>query len=267
MVRWFLLVICFGFVGASVEALTISNAVLTKAFDGHEGVFVLVEATTGEVFASDAKAAAEKVAPCSTFKIWNSIIGLETGKVESPDALFWTWDGKKRSLEDWNKNQTLRSAIASSCVPAYQALARKIGAEQMQKWLDAFGYGDRDISAGIDVFWLPSPPHRKTILISPREQAQLLAKLLAGELPVSAKTLKILSDITTLKTASGEVFHGKTGTGADEMGVYNMGWFVGWIERSGKKYTFACLLKGQGMMGKDARATTEAILKGNPSVP
>lgn len=261
MMRGLLFLICVLAVKASGAALMVPDDVLTKALDGREGVFVLVDTATGEAWVSDAKAADEKMAPCSTFKIWNSVIGLETGKVSDPDALFWTWDGKKRALEAWNKDQTLRSAIASSCVPAYQALARKIGTEPMQKWLDAFGYGDRDISAGIDVFWLPDPPKRKTILITPKEQAQLLAKLIEGKLPVSTKTLGILNDITTLTMTAGETFHGKTGTGVDETGTYNMGWFVGWIERNGKKYTFACLLKGHGVMGKDARATSEIILE------
>lgn len=241
-------------------AISIPKHAKQEAFAGRDGVFVLVDAATGETLVSDAKAGAEKLAPCSTFKVWNSVIGLEMGKIKDPDALFWKWDGKKRVLEEWNKDQTLRTAFSSSCVPAFQELARNIGAKDMQKWLDAFQLGDRDISAGIDVFWLPSPPKRKTLLISPVEQAQMLAKLMEGKLPVSKKTLKVLDDISTLTTASGGKFHGKTGTGVDENGAYNMGWFVGWVESEGKTFTFACLLKGKGVMGKDARAATEAIL-------
>lgn len=262
MARGIFFLVCLLTTNISVLALMVPEDVLTKALSGREGVFVLVDVAAGDVFASDAKAASEKLAPCSTFKIWNALIGLETGVVSDPDALFWKWDGEKRFLEDWNKDQTLRSAIATSCVPAFQALARKIGAGQMQKWLDALGYGDRDISAGIDVFWLPHPPERKTLLISPTEQAQLLAKLIGGRLPVSARTRDILSDITTLKTASGGTFHGKTGTGVDEAGANNMGWFVGWVESSGKTLAFACLLKGHGVMGKDARAVAESVLSG-----
>ncbi len=267
VVRGLLLLVCLLTTNISMVALTVSEDVLTKALSGREGVFVLVDAATGDVFASDVKAASEKLAPCSTFKIWNALIGLETGVVSDPDALFWKWDGKKRFLEDWNKDQSLRTAISTSCVPAFQALARKIGAGQMQKWLDALGYGDRDISAGIDVFWLPHPPERKTLLISPMEQAQLLAQLIEGRLPVSARTREILSDITTLKTASGEIFHGKTGTGVDETGAYNMGWFVGWVESSGKNLAFACLLKGHGVMGKDARSVVESVLSGSGLLP
>lgn len=225
-----------------------------KAADGRDGVFVLMEAGTDEVFVSDAAGGDARIAPCSTFKIWNSLIGLEAGLVTDPDAPFWKWDGVHRFLPEWSRDQTLRSAIATSCVPAFQALAREIGKERMQQWLDILEYGDRDISAGIDVFWLPDPPERKTILISPVEQARLLEKLLSGKLPVSPHTLQVLGDITTLATTPHGIFHGKTGTGK------NIGWFIGWVEHDGKIFTFACVLKGRDIMGKDARDAVKSAL-------
>jgi beta-lactamase class D len=47
----------------------------------------------------------------------------------------------------WNRDHTLRSAIAASAVPVYQEIARRIGAERMQKYLDLFEYGNRNIGA------------------------------------------------------------------------------------------------------------------------
>jgi beta-lactamase class D len=237
--------------------LTIPTDTVEKAFNGHPGAFVLIDCSSGEIFRSSASACAEKIAPCSTFKIWNSAIGLETGVVTDPDAPFWKWDGKKRQLDGWNKDQTLRSAIAVSCVPAYQNLARNIGPERMQKWLDKIGYGDRNISAGIDVFWLPQPG-RKTLLISPEEQAEMIARLVKGELPFSSKTLVVLKSILTLKTTERGTLYGKTGSGTDDKGDF--GWFVGYVESKGQTYAFACLLKGAELTGKDARAATENIL-------
>jgi len=242
------------------SSLTIPADTVQKAFAGHLGAFVLIECSTGDAFRSDATACAGKVAPCSTFKIWNSAIGLETGEISDPDALFWKWDGTERWLETWNKDQTLRSAFAASCVPAYQDLARKIGQSRMQEWLDKIYYGNRDISSGLDVFWLPKPPDRKTILISPEEQAFMLARLVEGKLPFSTKTLAAVKSIMKLQTTEHGTLYGKTGTGGDEKGDYNLGWFVGYVESSGKTYAFACLLKGGGIMGKDARAATEKIL-------
>lgn len=237
-------------------ALTLSPDTVQKALGGREGAFVLIDCANGETFRSDAAACAEQAAPCSTFKIWNSAIGLETGVVTDPDALFWKWDGVKRTtVAEWNQDQTLRSAIAISCVPAYQALARKIGASRMQEWIDRIGYGDRDISAGIDVFWLPAPG-RKTILISPDEQAALLCRLADRTLPFSARTYDVLKSIMKLRETERGTLYGKTGTGGGDFG----GWFVGYVESQGRSYAFACRLKGDGVMGKDARAATEAIL-------
>lgn len=257
-----LLFLALSFTGSAVlsSAAVIPDGAWEGALAGRDGVFVILDAETKETFISDPRKADERAAPCSTFKIWNSLIGLEEGIVTDPDAPFWKWDGKQRFLPEWNKDQTLRSAIASSCVPAYQSLARKIGSERMQKWLDAFDYGNRDISAGIDVFWLPDPPNRRTILISPLEQARLLARLVRGQFPVSSESLRVLGAITTLKTSPRGTLHGKTGTGIRAGGGYVMGWFVGWVEHGGKTHSFACLLKGEGLMGKDARDAVETTL-------
>jgi len=138
--------------------LTVPTDTIQKAFAGRLGAFVLIECSSGHTFRSDPADCTEKFAPCSTFRIWNSAIGLETGAVSDPDALFWKWDGTPRAIEAWNKDQTLRAAFAASCVPTYQALARTIGENRMQEWLDKIGYGDRNSSSGFDVFWLPPPP-------------------------------------------------------------------------------------------------------------
>jgi len=238
-------------------ALALTPATMTDAFHGREGAFVLLDCASGDAYRSDAAACAVKYAPCSTFKIWNSAIGLELGLVSDPDGPFWHWDGVSRSISDWNKDQTMRTAFAASCVPAYQALARTIGAKRMQAWLKKIGYGDRNISAGVDVFWLPEPG-RITLLISADEQAELLKKLVTGKLPFSPPTLETLKTIMAVRTTPRGTLFGKTGTGEGDFG----GWFVGYVESQGKTYAFACRLKGRGVMGKDARAVTEKILEG-----
>lgn len=233
-----------------------STNTIPQAFAGHPGALVMIDCANNSQLQSNAAACSEKLAPCSTFKIWNSAIGLETGLVTDPDALFWKWDGQKRWLEDWNKDQTMRSAFAASCVPAYQALARKIGAERMQHWLDLLHYGDRNISSGVDVFWLPAP-ERKPLLITPLEQAELIAQLVQGKLPFSPPTLSALKSIMEVKKTDKGILYGKTGTAGEK---FNYGWFVGYVESAGQTYAFACILKGDGIMGKDARAAVESIL-------
>src|SRR3977135_746217 len=95
------------------------------------------------VIASDTERSGEAMLPASTFKIPNSLIALETGVVGDPDKDVFPWDGVVRSIEAWNRDHTMRSAIAASAVPVYQEIARRIGAERMQKYVDLFEYGNR----------------------------------------------------------------------------------------------------------------------------
>ena len=111
------------------------------------GTFVAYKVDDYLIIASDKVRSGEGRLPASTFKIPNSIIALETGVVEDPDKDVFKWDGVTRSIEAWNKDHTLRSAIAVSAVPVYQEIARRIGAERMQKYLDLMDYGNRESAA------------------------------------------------------------------------------------------------------------------------
>jgi len=197
------------------------------------------------------------LAPCSTFKIWNTLIGLECGLISKPEEKFYFWDGKKRSIEDWNQNLTLKEAFKVSCVPAFKDLAKKIGLENMKIWIDKISFGNKNISAGIDCFWLPQEDGNE-IKITPLEQAKLLAKFINKQLPFSEKSEKILKELMKEKETIHGIFYGKTGSAADSSGNYTLGWFIGFVESQGETFAFACAIKGK--MGKDARAIMEAIL-------
>jgi beta-lactamase class D len=233
-----------------------------SAFAGREGTFVLIDCASQSNCTFHPQTAAKPLPPCSTFKIWNTLIGLESGLISSPDEPFYQWDGEERSIPDWNRNLTLKEAFQVSCVPAYQNLARRIGAESMRSWLEKIDYGDRNLSAGTDVFWLPAPG-RKTILISPNQQAELIRKLATGKLPFSATSQAVLKSIMVVKRTDRGVLYGKTGSGGDGSGKYNLGWFVGYVECRGQVFVFACVVMGEDTMGKDARVIVESVLKGS----
>jgi len=85
---------------------------------GTEGTFVAYKVDDYLIIASDKKRSAEGKLPASTFKIANSLIALETGVVSDPDKDVFKWDGVTRSIEAWNKDHTMRTAIAASaCAP------------------------------------------------------------------------------------------------------------------------------------------------------
>lgn len=241
-------------------AVPLTPQSVETAFAGRVGAYVQIDCSSGDTFRNDDPSCAAKFAPCSTFKIWNSAIGLELGTVSAPDAPFWKWDGVERTVSAaWNQDQTLRSAFAASCVPAYQKLARDIGADRMKEWIAKIGYGDGDISAGLDVFWLPEEG-RRTILISAQEQAELIVRLVTAKLPFSEKTQAILKDVMKVKSTDAGTLYGKTGTAGNAQGQAVYGWFVGYVESKGRTVAFACRIEGIGVMGKDARTATEAIL-------
>jgi beta-lactamase class D len=131
----------------------------------------------------------------------------------------------------------------------------------MQRWIDSIGYGDRDISCGIDNFWL-SVEDKKSIKISPDEQALMIRKLVTGKLPFSEKAKNILKEVMIVKKTTNGTLYGKTGSGSKIDGdpKQNIGWYVGYIESNNKTYSFACLLKAEKVTGKDAHDLIETIL-------
>jgi beta-lactamase class D len=249
----------------------VASAALTEeqvraAFGGLGGAFVLRDCATGEEIVFDAQTADTALGPCSTFKIWNSLIGLEEGILSESDAAFWSWDGEERSFAAWNQDQTWRSAFQASCVPAFQELARKIGPERMQSWLEKLGYGNRDQCGRPDSFWLPRAGE-KTIMITPREQARMICRLVNGQLPVRPESVAKLTEVMKLAATEQGTLYGKTGSGLRERPDgpqsevdFDMGWLAGFVESRGKKYAYAGLVLGDGLTGKDARRLAEAIL-------
>lgn len=238
-----------------------------EAFGGMEGGLVVIDCAGGETFRSDPAIARRAFGPCSTFKIWNALIGMEEGIVKEPDAPFWKWDGKERSMSAWNRDLTFAEAFRASCVPAFQEFARRIGPECMQAWLDKLDYGNKDQCGRPDAFWLPRPGE-KTILITPEEQARMICKLLRGKLHVKETSIAALKEM--MKTEPGErgTMYGKTGSGLrgavqdSAKGIdFDMGWWVGFLEHGGKQYAFACLVLGPGRSGKVARRVVETVFK------
>lgn len=174
--------------------------------------------------------------PASTFKIANSIIGLETGVIESDSTVF-KWDGKKKWLKNWEQDLVLRKAFQFSCVPCYQEVARKIGAKRMNDYVQKLNYGNLKIdSTNIDNFWLEGKSR-----ISQIQQINFLKRLYTFELPISKRTYKIIKDIMLIEESEQFKLSGKSGLSND--GEYYNGWFVGYIELENNTYIFATNLE------------------------
>jgi beta-lactamase class D len=201
---------------------------------GTVGTFVGYKTDDYLIIASDKDRSGQAFLPASTFKIPNSLIALETGVVEDPDKDVFKWDGVKRSIEAWNKDHTLRSAIAASVVPVYQEIARRIGAERMQKYVDLFEYGNRNIGGGIDQFWLTGD-----LRIDPIQQIDFVDRLRRGVLPISKRSQDLVRDILPVTMAGEATIRAKSGLLGAELGKPSLGWLVGWAEKGGAQTVFA----------------------------
>jgi beta-lactamase class D len=201
---------------------------------GTVGTFVGYKTEEYVIVASDKDRSGEAMLPASTFKIPNSVIALEMGVVGDPDKDVFKWDGVARSIEAWNRDHTLRTAIAASVVPVYQEIARRIGAERMQKYLDLFEYGNRDIGGGIDQFWLTGKPR-----IDPVQQIDFVDRLRRGVLSVSKPSQELVRDILPVTKSGDSIIRAKTGLLGAEVGKPSLGWVVGWAEKGGASTVFA----------------------------
>ena len=231
---------------------------LAKYFTGfNTGTFVMYDEVNDKYIVFNETQSMKRLSPCSTFKIYNSLIGLETGVLDQEDVYtLFKWNGKQYTFPAWNRDQTLASATKDSVVWYFQELAQRIGTERMQAGLDTIDYGNRDISGGLTTFWLGS-----SLQISAREQVDLLHGLYAGKLPVSPQNLEIVKKNITLSEDDNIRFMGKTGSGLQD-DKWILGWFVGCVEKQGHRYFFATNIQApDGAIGGKAREITKSILK------
>jgi beta-lactamase class D len=194
--------------------------------------------------------------PASTFKIVNSLVGLETGRIVD-EKMVIKWDGIQRSRPEWNQDLTMAQAFKFSAVNYYQEVARRIGKDTMQHWLDTLGYGSRYAKAKInkiDSFWLDN-----SVKITADEQVGLVKKLYFDQLPFQKRTMRIVKEVMIQEKNANYTLAYKTGWGFRENGNA-LGWVVGWIEENKHAYFFALNLDGAHDI--DMTTVRMKILKG-----
>lgn len=172
---------------------------------GFAGTVLVYDLDGDEYLAGHAERVERRRIPASTFKIFNSLVALETGVVADQHTVI-EWDGVTRGRSELNRDLDLQTAFRLSAVPHFQELARRIGPERMQRFIDAVGYGNRDISGGIDEFWLTGG-----LRISPREQVDFLVRLYRGDLPFAPRTVAIVKEMMVSERTPEHLIRSKTG--------------------------------------------------------
>lgn len=209
------------------------NEQLTKLFTDQQLVatFVVYDVEQQQLVGYNQIRANQRFIPASTFKIVNSLIGLSSKTVKNVEEKL-PYGGKPQPRKEWQKDMGLREAIKVSNVPIYQELARRIGLTTMQANIKLLNYGNTNIGQHVDSFWLAGP-----LKISAVEQALFLADLAQKQLPYPQHIQDAVHEITLLEQSKNWQLHGKTGLTRRNQG--SIGWFVGWVEKEGRIYSFA----------------------------
>lgn len=205
-----------------------------------EGIFLLYDLKSNKLVEYKGLSKDTMLIPASTFKIPNSLIGLETGVVKDELTEF-KWNGTTYQNQAWNKDQNLREAFQNSTVWYFQELARKIGEKHMKKFLAQFNYGNQNTDGGIDKFWLSGD-----LRISPLQQLEFLKGLWNEELKVSKKTTKTMKKVFVAEKKGESTLYAKTGWGFTDGS--DIGWYMGVVENGNSTYLFV-----HALVSKDSR--------------
>lgn len=219
---------------------------LGKYFDSKKvtGSFGLYDNGTGEfVIYNLSRFKDSAYTPASTFKIINSLIGIETGRIVN-EKMVIKWDGVVRKFPNgdsalsWNKDLAMEEAFKVSAVPYYQEVARRIGKDTMKFWLDSLKYGNHKIGNHIDSFWLDN-----SLKITPDEEMGVVKRLYFGQLPFQKRTQDIVKRVMLQESNANYKLSYKSGWGFRENGNA-LGWITGWIEENNHPYFFVLNVEG-----------------------
>jgi len=165
----------------------------------------------------------QRFSPASTFKIFNSLVALETATALDEQMII-KWDSVVRWNPDWNRDMNMREAFKVSNVGYYQELARRIGPQYMKHYLDTANYGNKSIGGGIDQFWL-----NDSLQISADEQVGFIKRLYFNELPFAERTQRIVRSMMLQEQTENYRLSYKTGWAT--LPAKQVLWVVGYVEK------------------------------------
>jgi beta-lactamase class D len=241
--------------GCSTNNVTTDNS-LEKHFKDNstEGCFAIMNNANGEFTMYNlARYRDSAFLPATTYKIVNSLIGLQTGKITN-DSMIIKWNGVATPRTECNEDMSMYTAFRRSCPNWYQELARRIGRDTMQHWIDSLGYGNKKISR-VDTFWLDG-----SLKVKPDEQLGLVKRLYFDQLPFFKLNQEIVKRAMLFESTPQYRLAYKTGWGFKENGR-DLAWCVGWVEENNHPYFF--VLNFETLKpGIDVRTVRINMLKG-----
>ena len=197
-------------------------------FQGFDGALVLYQLSEDRTFRYNPDRCSERLLPASTFKIMNALVGLETGVV--PDRISSCPGMEPNTRFPSGTDHSLKTAFQNSVVWYYQEVARRVGPEEMQHYLDAAGYGNRKVGARSTC----SGWHTGSRPTSRCKPSSIEIRLLFKTLVETVRQIMLIEEDSS--TACGV-------RPAPVAGDQYIGWFVGYEERNGDVYFFALNIK------------------------
>lgn len=252
MKRFLIAVLTLSTIGATFGFVFKRVSELENVFKerGLSGTFVMFDAAADTMLVWNEERATQRFAPAATFRIANTLIGLDVGAVKSIDervtyqpAGYRNYDanervrpyiyGSRAFTSPSIRQMELRKEMRIAHSPLFRQLARQIGGERMRAGMAKLTYGNMQSSRQVDGFWRDG-----SLQISAVEQAEFLSKLAKGTLPVAKKALEQTRELTLSEQTASYKLHSKTGllvTGSSS----RLGWWVGWVERENEVFSFA----------------------------
>ena len=200
--------------------LLIEEVDWSNFFSGKDGCAVLYDQRADRYTVYNRNEVFHRVPPCSTYKPYTALNALELQLI-TPEENEISWDGTANSIQSWNRDHTLRSAMQESANWYFQALDRMAGAAQLERFFRRIGYGDCQIRSNLENLWYGSG-----VKISAMEQVELLKGLCSNGFGAEPQNIVAVKEAIALNESG---FYGKTGTGRLE-DANIAGWFIGFVE-------------------------------------
>ena len=207
---------------------------LSSNFGDYTGSFVLYNQSADKWNIYNMDHASTRVSPNSTYKIYDALLGLESGII-TPEHSTFTWNGEPYPFNSWEADQDLTSAIHNSVNWYFQAI--------------------ENTGTNLNLYWTDF-----SLKISPIEQVELLQDFYQNNFHFDSKNIQAVKKALLLSTTSSGSLYGKTGTGRVNGKDVN-GWFIGYIETANNTYYFATNIQSSsGATGSQATEITKSVL-------
>lgn len=227
---------------------------LSSWFQGYKGSFVLYDMGQDSWSIYDMERAALRISPDSTYKIYGALFGLDAGVI-TPEDSFMEWNRELYSFQEWNADQTLKSAMRASVNWYFQEIDKQLGITAIDHYIREIGYGNESTKGNLFSYWMES-----SLKISPIEQVELLRKFYENSLGFRARNVNAVKDSILLSSSKAGNLYGKTGTGCID-GMDVNGWFVGYVKAPDNTCFFATNISADdGASGSSAAKITQHIL-------